>query len=69
MSGDVIRRATSDDAAVLSDVAERAFVRAFGHLYPPADLAQFLHDSYSVEQHAKYLADPKCAMWIARARR
>ena len=66
MSGDVIRRATSDDAAVLSDVAERAFVRAFGHLYPPADLAQFLHDSYSVEQHAKYLADPKCAMWIAQ---
>ncbi len=66
MSSDVIRRATPDDAALLSDVAERAFVVAFGHLYPPADLAQFLQDSYSVEQHEKYLSDPQCAMWIAQ---
>ena len=64
MSEAVIRRATTDDAARLSDVAERAFVQAFGHLYPPADLAQFLSDSYSVEQHAKYLSDPNCAMWL-----
>ena len=64
MSEAVIRRATIDDAERLSDVAERAFVVAFGHLYPPADLAQFLQDSYSVEQHAKYLSDPNCAMWL-----
>ncbi|KGQ18822.1 Acetyltransferase, GNAT family [Lysobacter dokdonensis DS-58] len=60
----MIRRATFDDAQVLTDVAERAFVVAFGHLYPPADLAQFLHDAYSVEQHRKFLSDPKCAMWL-----
>ena len=59
-----IRRATPQDAPRLSDVAERAFVQAFGHLYPPADLAQFLQDSYSVEQHTKYLSDPNCAMWL-----
>ena len=64
MSDAVIRRATVDDAPRLSDVAERAFVQAFGHLYPPADLARFLADSYSVEQHTKYLADPNCAMWL-----
>jgi ribosomal protein S18 acetylase RimI-like enzyme len=61
----VIRRATLDDAARLSDIAERAFVQAFGHLYPPADLAQFLHESYAIEQHCKYLSDPQCAMWLA----
>jgi len=60
----VIRRATIEDAQRLTDVAERAFVDAFGHLYPPADLAQFLHDSYSVEVHRAYLSNPKCAMWI-----
>ena len=64
MNAPTIRRATLEDAAALSDVAERAFVRAFGHLYPPADLARFLQDSYSVGQHVKYLSDPKCAMWL-----
>ena len=59
-----IRRATPDDAQAWSVLAERAFVEAFGHLYPPADLAQFLHDSYSVEVHRAYLSNPKCAMWI-----
>jgi ribosomal protein S18 acetylase RimI-like enzyme len=59
-----IRRATPDDATRLSVVAERAFVQAFGHLYPPEDLAAFVQDSYSVEQHEKYLADPKCALWL-----
>ena len=64
MSEATIRRATLDDAARLKDVAERSFVSAFGHLYPPDDLAAFLEDSYSVEQHRKYLSDPACAMWI-----
>ena len=60
-----IRRATLDDAQAWSVLAERAFVEAFGHLYPPADLAQFLHDSYSVDVHRKYLSDPACAVWLA----
>jgi ribosomal protein S18 acetylase RimI-like enzyme len=60
----VIRRATPNDASRLSEIAERAFVLAFGHLYPPADLAQFLQESYAVEQHEKYLADPGCALWL-----
>lgn len=60
----LIRRATLDDAQRLTDLAERAFVVAFGHLYPPADLAQFLHESYSVDVHRQYLSDPQCAMWL-----
>jgi ribosomal protein S18 acetylase RimI-like enzyme len=61
----VIRRATLDDAQAWSTLADRAFVEAFGHLYPPDDLAQFLHESYSVDVHRKYLADDKCAVWLA----
>ena len=64
MSDATIRRATLDDAQRLSDVAERAFVQAFGHLYPPADLAQFLQESYSIQEHRKFLDDPNYAMWI-----
>jgi ribosomal protein S18 acetylase RimI-like enzyme len=60
----VIRRASPDDAQRLSDLAVRAFVDAFGHLYPPADLAQFLRESYAVDVHRKYLSDPQCAMWL-----
>ena len=60
-----IRRATVDDAQAWSDLAERAFVIAFGHLYPPDDLAQFLRDSYAPDVHRKYLADPACAVWLA----
>jgi ribosomal protein S18 acetylase RimI-like enzyme len=60
-----IRRATLDDAQAWSTLAERAFVEAFGHLYPPADLAQFLRESYSVQTHRKYLSDPACAVWLA----
>ena len=61
----VIRRATLADAQAWSTLADRAFVEAFGHLYPPDDLAQFLHESYSVDVHRKYLADDKCAVWLA----
>ena len=64
VDGSTIRRATVEDAQLLSDVAQRAFVEAFGHLYPPADLQQFLRDSYSVEVHRTFLADPRCAMWL-----
>jgi ribosomal protein S18 acetylase RimI-like enzyme len=60
-----IRRATIDDAQAWSVLAERAFVVAFGHLYPPGDLAQFLRDSYAPDVHRKYLSDPACAVWLA----
>lgn len=43
-----IRRATVEDAQVLSDLAARTFTETFGHLYPPEDLAAFLADAYEV---------------------
>jgi GNAT superfamily N-acetyltransferase len=36
------RPATPDDAALVADLFERAFVETFGHLYKPEDLAAFL---------------------------
>ncbi|UHQ19894.1 GNAT family N-acetyltransferase [Lysobacter sp. KIS68-7] len=64
MSEPTIRRATLDDVERLKDVGERAFVSAFGHLYPPDDLAAFLEDAYSVEKQRKFLTDPTYALWI-----
>jgi hypothetical protein len=63
----VIRRATLDDAQAWSTLADRAFVEAFGHLYPPDDLAQFLHESYSVDVHRKYLAGREVRRVAGRA--
>lgn len=59
-----IRRATPADAEALSSVSVRAFTETFGHLYPDADLQQFLHESYSVDAYAPLLADPAKACWL-----
>ena len=59
-----IRRATPADAEALSSVSARAFRETFGHLYPDADLQQFLRDSYSVAAYAALLADPAMACWL-----
>ena len=53
-----LRRATPSDAAPLAAFASAAFDDAFGHLYPPADLAQFHAESRSVARFGHALADP-----------
>ena len=40
-----IRRATIDDAELMSRIASETFVETFGHLYPPEDLQYFLDNS------------------------
>ena len=60
-----LRRATSADAGLLADLGATTFVETFGHLYTPADLQAFLHDSHSAAAYAKVLADPAYALWIA----
>ena len=55
-----IRRATVDDAAVLSDLASRTFTETFGHLYPAEDLAAFLADAYEVGKQKVILS-----RWLA----
>ncbi len=59
-----IRRATVDDAAVLSDLAARTFTETFGHLYPPEDLAFFLADAYPPDKQAVILSHPDYAVWL-----
>lgn len=59
-----IRRATPADAATLSALAERTFVEAFGHLYPPEDLAVFLRESYAEDRQRVILEAPGYAVWL-----
>jgi ribosomal protein S18 acetylase RimI-like enzyme len=60
-----VRIAGPDDAAALSEVAKAAFTETFGHLYPPTDLAAFLHASYSTPVIRAELADTSNRWWIA----
>ena len=59
-----IRRATVDDAALLSSLAAQTFTETFGHLYPPEDLEFFLRDAYSPEKQAVILSHPDYAVWF-----
>ncbi|HBK46116.1 MAG TPA: GNAT family N-acetyltransferase [Xanthomonadaceae bacterium] len=59
-----IRRATPEDAEVLSALAARTFTETFGHLYPDEDLQGFLAESYAVERSRIVLAHPDYAIWL-----
>jgi ribosomal protein S18 acetylase RimI-like enzyme len=60
----LIRRATPTDAQVLSQIAEKTFVEAFGHLYPPEDLQAFLRESYDADRQRVILETPGYAVWL-----
>ncbi|RZA34182.1 MAG: GNAT family N-acetyltransferase [Lysobacteraceae bacterium] len=60
----IIRRATPDDAALMSRIATDTFVETFGHLYPPEDLAYFLANSYSPAAQREMLEKESVAMWL-----
>ena len=60
----IIRRATPDDARVLSRLATRTFIETFGHLYPAEDLQAFLAESYSLERQRVILEHPDYAVWL-----
>ncbi len=59
-----IRRATVEDAGVLSALAARTFTETFGHLYPSRDLQEFLSTSYAVDRQRVILARPEYAVWL-----
>ena len=59
-----IRRATPADADALSQVGIRTFVDTFGHLYAREDLQAFLDESHAPAAYARYLADPRYALWL-----
>lgn len=60
----MIRRGTVADAEVLSALAARTFTEAFGHLYPPEDLAAFLAEAYDPARQRRILAHPDYAVWL-----
>lgn len=67
MQEPIIRRATLEDAAALSEIGARTFVETFGHLYPPEDLEAFLAEAYGPERTAADLAHPGKAQWLVEA--
>lgn len=58
------RRAEAGDAAALKALFAQSFAEAFGHLYPPADLQEFLHAN-SEETWRVTLSDPEVAIRLA----
>ena len=63
----VLRRATVDDAELLSMLAARTFIESFGHLYPREDLDAFLVKAYEVGRQRTILAHPAYAVWLLEA--
>ena len=57
----MIRRATPDDAPVLSALARECFTQTFGHLYTAEDLTAFLDQAYSPAVLRAELEDPEYA--------
>lgn len=58
------RPATPDDAALVAELFERAFVETFGHLYRPEDLAAFLA-TVGAEAFRAEIADPSFRFLLA----
>jgi GNAT superfamily N-acetyltransferase len=67
MSKTTIRRAILDDAARLGGLGAATFRETFGHIYPPADLAEFLAASYTPDIIAAKIAGPDSAAWIVES--
>ena len=67
MTEAVIRRADVADAETLSALSAATFSAAFAHLYPAADLAAYLADSYALERSREQLADARMATWLMEA--
>jgi ribosomal protein S18 acetylase RimI-like enzyme len=58
------RDARPGDAIALRDLFAESFVETFGHLYPPADLQQFLDGNSEAKWNAN-LSDPSVAIRVA----
>ena len=65
----VIRLATPEDAARLSELSHltfrETFLEGFAIPYPPEDMEVFVEASYSLEATVERLADPAQITWIA----
>jgi ribosomal protein S18 acetylase RimI-like enzyme len=59
-----IRRATRDDAATLSALAERLFRAAFGPSNTEEDIELYLRSAFSEKRQSRELADPSTRVWL-----
>ena len=59
-----IRPAKVSDADALSKIGAETFVETFGHLYPAADLAEYLVSAYDLEDTQASLEHPQKASWL-----
>jgi GNAT superfamily N-acetyltransferase len=59
-----IRQATLADADTLSALSAEAFVQAFGPMYPPKDLQDFIAEAYAPAKQAQAIAAPGCAAFL-----
>ena len=62
-----IRRAESADAEPLVEIGIATFCETFGHLYPDADLKDYLAQAYDLTRTRIDLADPRKAAWLVEA--
>jgi ribosomal protein S18 acetylase RimI-like enzyme len=60
-----IRRATTDDALLLSRLGARLFENTFGAANDPEDMREYLRSAFSLESQRDALADPAVAGFIA----
>ncbi len=61
----ILRPALPEDAPALAALGRDAFVAAFGHLYEPVNLAQFLDMVHDVDAVAQEIADPSITHRLA----
>lgn len=59
-----IRQATVTDADTLSALSAEAFVQAFGPMYPPEDLQDFIATAYAPAKQAQAIAGPGSAVFL-----
>ena len=59
-----IRQATLADADTLSALSAEAFVQAFGPMYPPKDLQDFIATAYAPAKQAQAIGGEGCAVFL-----
>ncbi|GJJ69467.1 diamine N-acetyltransferase [Entomortierella parvispora] len=64
MSNMTLRRATTNDAAVLCELGALTFTKTFGHMYSSENLQHFLDDTYTIEKHLQPLNNPRESFWL-----
>ena len=61
----ILRPATLDDVPALAKLGCDSFRAAFGHLYTPEDLAEFLEEVHDEKVVASEIAGPECIHMLA----